>query len=72
MLRTTAVGVAITTIFGLALAGFHAARSKHASDPDLEPAIPLKRRIANTLKRWIDSWASRIALRVARSRRTIA
>src|SRR5688500_7461467 len=67
MVRTTTVGVVITTIFGLAVAGYHAVRSRHAANFDLAAPVSLKHRIANTLKRWIDNWANRVGIRAAAS-----
>jgi hypothetical protein len=60
MWRTTALGVALTGVFGTALAFYHMLR-RRTSRPDDQPLqLSLKQRVASKLKNWIDAWANRL------------
>lgn len=60
MWPTTAVGVAITAVFGAALAFYHMLRNRSSRPDDRPLQLSLKQRIASKLKNWIDAWANRV------------
>ena len=61
--RMAILGWTISTVFGSLFAAFNAWRNRSALSADgSEATVPLKRRIADRLKGWIDAWASRVAV----------
>lgn len=61
--RSAILGWTMSTIFGTLLPAFNAWRNRSRTLADcLEGTVPLKRRIADRLKGWLDDWARRVAV----------